>query len=243
MPNNEQTHAKNLDNLRTAIAIAQSLGGLYKPSSSLIQIASLQSFESAIATAMQAINDVLPIEENAVDARMAAFKLVPKRVTKILNAAKGQGLTAEFIGNIRTSANAIRGVRVTPKTPDNPLTPIDESKSNVSSSNRSYAGQLEAIDLFVEQLKSNPSYAPTEVEYQTPTLDTWLADLNTLNTNAINSKGPTRTARNERNALMYNPTNGLPMRMPMMKQYVRSILDTSDTRFIQLNRLKFVDLG
>jgi len=42
---------------------------------------------------------------------------------------------------------------------------------------------------------------------------------------------------------MYNNKDGLIVRAQMMKQYVRSILDTSDTRFIQLNRLKFVDLG
>lgn len=243
MPNNEQTHAKNLDNLRTAISIGQSIGGLYKPSKTMIEIASLQTYEAAVAAAMQGVNNVLPAEENAVDARMAAFKLVPKRVTKILNAAKGQGLTTEFIGTIRTSANSIRGVRVSAKTPDDPLTPIDESKKSVSASNRSYAGQLESIDLFVEQLKSNPDYNPTEVEYQTVTLDAWLGDLNTLNQTAIDTKGPTRTARNERNTLMYKNKEGIIARMQMMKQYVRSILDTSDTRFIQLNRLKFVDLG
>ena len=243
MPINEQTHAKNLDNLRTAISIGQSIGGIYKPSKTLIEIASLQTYEAAISVVMQGVNNVLPAEENAVGARMAAFKLVPKRVTKILNAAKGQGLTTEFISDIRTTANAIRGVRVSAKTPDDPLTAIDESKKSVSSSNRSFAGQLESIDLFVEQLKSNPDYSPTEAEYQTPTLDAWLGDLNTLNQTAIDAKGPTRTARNERNAVMYNNKDGLIVRAQMMKQYVRSILDTSDTRFIQLNRLKFVDLG
>lgn len=243
MPNNEQTHAKNLDNLRTAISIAQSIGALYKPSKPVIEVANLQTYEAAISVVMEGVNNVLPAEDNAVGSRMAAFKLVPKRVTKILNAAKGQGLTIEFISDIRTTANSIRGVRVSAKTPDDPLTPEDESKKSVSSSNRSYAGQLESIDLFVEQLKSNPDYTPSETEYQTATLEAWLADLNTLNQTAIDAKGPTRTARNERNALMYNGKDNLIVRMQMMKQYVRSILDTSDTRFIQLNRLKFVDLG
>jgi hypothetical protein len=150
-------------------------------------------------------------------------------------------LTTEFIGNLRTTANAIRGIRVTPKTPDDPSTPEDESKKSISSSNRSYAGILESLDLLIEQLKSNPAYAPSEAEYQTVTLDAWLQNLNLLNTTAINSKGPTRTARNSRDEVMYNDNNGLSVRTKILKNYVRSILDTSDTRFIQLNRLKFVD--
>lgn len=241
MPTTEQTHAKNLDNLRSAISICQAIGPAFAPTNTLITIASLQAYETQIAAAMQSVNALLPAEENAVDARMSAFKLVPKRVTKILNAAKGQGLTPEFIGNLRTTANSIRGIRVTPKTPDDPTTPGDESKSSVSSSNRSYAGILESLDLLIEQLKSNPAYAPSEAEYQTVTLDAWLQNLNLLNTTAINSKGPTRTARNSRDETMYNDTTGLSVRAKILKNYVRSILDTSDTRFIQLNRLKFVD--
>lgn len=243
MPNNEQTHAKNLDNLRTAISISQSIGAVFQPANQLIEIVGLQALENSIAAAMQAVNDVLPVEENAIDNRLAAFKLVPKRVTKILNAAKGLGLSPEFIGNLRTTANALRGIRVTPKTPDDPTTPEDESKKSISSSNRSYAGILESLDLFIEQLKSNPAYLPNEAEYQIATLVAWLASLNTMNQTAIDSKGPTRAARNARNAVMYAATDGVITRARLLKNYVRSLLDTTDTRFIQLNRLSFVDLG
>ena len=243
MPNNEQTQAKNLDNLRTAISILQSIGSLYSPSKVLIEISELVKFATGFDDRMQAINAVLPAEELAVNQRMAGFKPVAARTTKILNAAKGQGLEPEEIADLRTSANAIRGIRVTPKTPDDPNTPLDQSKKSISSSNRSYAGILESLDLFVEQLKGFPGYNPNETEYQTATLDAWVSDLKTKNQTAIDAKGPTRAARNDRNSFAYSDTTGLLVRTRMMKNYVRSILPTSDTRYIQLNRLKFTDFG
>ena len=53
----EQTHAKNLDNLRTAISIGQSIGGSYLPSSPLIDISKMQTFEDEVTAVMQAVND------------------------------------------------------------------------------------------------------------------------------------------------------------------------------------------
>jgi hypothetical protein len=198
MPNNEQTHAKNLDNLRTAISIGESIGAAYQPSKSLIDLVKLGQFADIFEDKLQAINDVLPAENLAIKARMAGFKPVSSKTTAIMNAAKGQGLDTSEFAMLKTTANALRGIRVTPKTPDDPNTPEDESKKSVSSSNRSFAGILESLDLFVEQLKSLAGYTPNEAEYQTATLETWVAGLNTLNQTAIDAKGPPRTARNDR---------------------------------------------
>ena len=239
MPNNEQTHAKNLDNLRTAISIGESIGAVYKPSSNLIVLTVLGQFADTFTAKLQAVNDVLPADENAVDARMAAFKPVPKRVTQILNAAKAQGLSVESIATLRTTANALRGIRATKKVVDDPTTPEDESKKSISSSNRSYAGQLENLDLIVEQLKSLPAYAPNENEYTTGTLEGWVAGLNTLNQTAITTSGPVRTARNDRTAFCYSEIDGLIVRMKLIKAYAKTILPANDTRLIQLSKLSF----
>jgi hypothetical protein len=240
MANNEKTHAKNLEHVRIAISIVLSIGARFTPTNEMIFLAVLQDFEGDIDAAMQTINAALPAEENAIDARMAAFKLVSKRVTRILKAAKGQGLSPEFIGNLRTSANKIRGIRVTPKLADDPTTPdTDESAQSHSSSNRTYAGILEALDHLSEQLKSNPAYNPNEEEHKTATIDAWIAELNALNQAAIDAKAPVRAAREARREVMYNPTTGVIPRMQMLKEYVGSILEPNDSRYVQLRKLSF----
>jgi hypothetical protein len=244
MPNTEQTIAKNLDNLRTANSIVESIGAAFNPTNNLVKLAALETFEDECTAAMQAVNDALPSEKNAVGARLTAFKLISKRITKILSAAKGQGLAPKSLDNLRTIANEIRGVRISAKTPDDPATPdIDESKQSVSASNRSYAGILEALDRFVEQLKSDPNYNPNETEYKTATLETWLAELNAINTAAIGAKPATSATRAARDAKMYNPTDGIIPRMNSLKSYVSTILPSNDPRWKQLKKLRFVDLS
>lgn len=244
MPNNEQTIAKNLDNLRTANSIIESIGAPFNPTNNLIKLAALETFEDECTAAMQAVNDALPSEKNAIGARLTAFKLVSKRVTKILNAAKGQGLAAKSLDNLRSIANEIRGVRISSKTPDDPTTPdIDESKQSVSASNRSYAGLLEALDRFIEQLKSEPNYNPNETEYKIATLEAWLAELNALNTAAIGAKPATSAVRAARDAKMYDATEGIIPRMNMLKSYVSTILPSTDPRWKQLKKLSFNDLS
>lgn len=241
---NEQTHAKNVDNSRVAHSIAESIGANFKPTNNLIALAALETFIEECAAAMQAVNDALPAEKNAVGARLTAFKLVSKRVTKIINAAKSQGLSAKSMDNLRTIANEIRGIRVTPKTPDNPETPgIDESKQSVSASNRSYAGILEALDRLIEQLKSEAGYNPNETEYKTGTLETWLAELNALNQAAIAAKPALSATRAARDAKMYSPTDGIVVRMNLLKSYVSTILPSGDPRYRQLKKLRFVDFS
>jgi len=236
----EKIHAKNLENLTIANTFVAAAVVIFKPNNPLIA-AALTIFEQNFSNQMQSVNAVLPAEQTAVGEQIAAFKLVSGRVSKIMKAAKGLGLTLEFQANLQTTANRLNGVRVSPKTPDNPETPEDESKSNKSVSRHSYAGILESLDLFDEQIKSNTDYNPNETEYKSAAISSWIDGLKTLHNTALNTKTATRTARNSRNAFAYNATDGLLVRMKALKAYAETILDKNDTRLKQLKKLKFVD--
>jgi hypothetical protein len=198
-------------------------------------------FEETLVGRNQAVNAAFAAEQNAVGAQIAAFKLVSKRVSRIMKSAKGQGLDTEFLGHLQSTAYRLNGVRVNKNTPDNPETPGDESKSNHSVSRRSYAGILESLDLFGEQLKSNPSHAPNEVEYQSAAVEAWIASLRTIHNTALDSKIATRTARNDRDSFAYNATDGLLVRMNALKPYLETILEPNDPRLKQIKKLRFVD--
>lgn len=237
----EKTHAKNLENLHIGNTIIDSIGIIFNPNNPLITAADLTTFEQGFSNEMQLVNAALPAEQTAVGAQMAAFKLVSGRVSKIMKSAKGLGLSTEFLANLQSTANRLNGVRVSPKTPDNPDTPEDESKSNKSVSRRSYAGIMESLDLFDEQIKSNPAYNPNETEYKSAAITAWIDGLKTLHNTALATKTATSTVRNSRNAFAYNSTDGLLVRMKALKAYAETILDKNDTRLKQLKKLKFVD--
>lgn len=242
MPSNsEKTHAKNLENLHIANGIAANVGGIFKPTNNLILSAALTDFENEFGTNMQAVNAALTVEQTKVGEQIAAFKMVPNRVSKIIKAAKAQGLSPEFLANLRSTANRLNGIRVSEKTPDNPESPTNEGTANHSVSRRSYAGILESLDLLDEQIKNNPDWNSNEAEYQSTAVTDWVADLRTKHNAALDAKINTRAVRNTRNAHAYNPTNGILVRMNALKNYAETILDKSDMRLRQLKKLKFVD--
>jgi hypothetical protein len=235
----ERTLAKNVDNLTVAISVIESIGTAYSPSNSLISLSELRSFRDNLAQKMREVNAALPQMENTVGERIALFKVVPKKVTRILNVAKGSGITVEELGHLKTTANTLRGMRVSAKTPDNPTTPEDEAQVNRSVSQRSFAGILEHLDLLVQQLSANSNYNPNETEFKVNGLQSWLTDLQAKNEAAIEAKARLSAVRSSRDALMDNPENGLLVRVRAFKAYISSILESDDLRRKQISKLKF----
>jgi len=241
----ESTHAKNLENLHIANSIVASVGAVYDPINSLLKGPSLPDFETGVATRMGEVNEKLSLEQTAVDLQIAAFKQVSSRVSKTIKAAKALGLSPEFLENLRQTSNRLNGIRVNKATPDEMQPPPAPGAAGTggtrSVSRRSYAGILESLDLFDEQLKSNAAYKPNEDFYKSATITAWIADLRTLHNNALDTKVATRSARNARDSFAYSKTDGLLIRMNALKAYMETILDKNDPRFRQLKKLIFID--
>ncbi len=240
--NSEKTNAKNLENIHIALA---TIAGMieYNPTNLLIGVSALKTFENGFSGKMAAINAPFIAEKAAVAAQTAGFSKVSEKITKIMKAAKGQGLSPESIANLQTTVNRLRGNRVSDKTPDNPLTlDIDESKSNNSVSQRSMASILENLDLFADQIAAETNYNPNEAEHQSAAITAWIADLHALHNTVLNTRPITTAARQARDVFCYNSTDGLIPRMNMLKAYAESILDKDDARLKALKKLKFVDI-
>jgi hypothetical protein len=242
----ETTHAKNNENTHIVNTIIASLGTAYNPNNPLITAASMLEFESGFNGFMQELNVAISAEQTKVGEQIAAFKPVSKKVSKIMKAAAGQGLTAEFMGHLRSTSNRLNAVRVDKSTPDKspaeePSPPEGTNQRRASVSRRSYAGILESLDLLDEQLKGNRGYKPNETEYQSATVSVWVEGLRTTHHAALDARIATNSARNDRNAYAYHRATGILKRMNAVKAYVETILDKSDPRFKQLKKLRFVD--
>lgn len=237
----ERTHAKNLENVHVANSIVASVGAIYDPINPLLKAGDLVSFEDGFRDRMGEVNEKFVLEQTAIDLQIPAFKLVPGRVSKTIKAAKALGLSPEFLENLRQTANRLNGIKVNKNTPDTPPVPGAAPTPTHSVSRRSYAGILESLDLFDEQLKSNAAYVPNEDFYKSATVTAWVESLRAFHNDALNSKVVTRTARNGRDSFAYSPTTGLLIRMNALKAYMETILDKNDPRLKQLKKLVFID--
>ena len=237
----ERTNAKNQENLHIANSIVASVGAGFNPTNPLIAKDALLEFEENFDQLTQSFLTALTVEQNAVDAQIAAFKPVSKRVTLIMKAVRAQGLETEFVEGLQSSVYRLNGVRITKKTPDEETPGAGETSGKSSVSHRSYAGILENLRFIAAQLASKPAYNPNEPEFKSPAIAAWVESLGELRDTAIEAKIATRTVRNTRNSYVYNDTDGLLPRMTALKNYLGYILDKDDPRLIQMKKLKFVD--
>lgn len=238
--NSEKTNAKNLENIHIANSTIDTVTN-YNSNNPLIVKQALIDYEMGFAARMQAVNAAFSAENLAISAQTEAFKLVPQKVTKIVNAVKSQNVSAESLERIMTTVRRLRGVRVTDKTPDNPLTPEDESLQNHSVSRRSIAGILESLDVLDEQVKIETGYNPNEEDVKKESITEWITELRTLRSNRLDAQAATTDARQSRDEYGYSKETGLIPRMNMVKAYLLTILDKSDARYKKIKGLKFVD--
>jgi len=238
----EKTNAANIENLHITNAIIATIPE-FDINNPLITKLALAEYESGFISRTEAVTNSLTAEETAIAEQTAEFKLVPRRVTKIMKAVKGQSLAPETLGHLMTTIRRLRGVRVGKSTPDNPATPeVDESKADHSVSQKSIAGILDGVDFLISQLEAAAGYAPNEIEYKTVTLTVWADRLRQLRNTRLDAQAAVAAARQERNEYCYGKASGIITRMNALKAYVGSILDDSDPRLKKLKSLKFVDL-
>jgi len=233
----EKTNAKNQENVHIANTIVASVGDIYQPTNSLIAKAALLEFETNFTALTNAVLTAQIAEQAAVDAQLTAFKPVSKKVTLIMKAVRSQNLDELFVEGLQSDVYRLNAIRINKSTPD---TAPDTAPKTASVSRRSYAGVLESLGIISEKLK-NPAYNPNEPEFKSTAITAWVAGLQTTHNNALDKKVATRSARNTRNAYVYNDTDGLLPRMTALKNYLGYILDKDDPRLKQLKSLKFVD--
>lgn len=239
--NSERTHAKNLENIHIANVTINTVTN-FDTSNPIIAKTALEDFETGFAARGQTVNETYTNEKNAIAAQTAGFKLVREKVTRILNAAKAQGLSPEAIEQLKEKVRRVRGVRVSDKTPDNPATPEDESRSNHSVAQTSIAGILETLDLIDQQLKKDAKYNPNETEFKPASITSWVAGLRDLRNARLDAQAAALNARQDRDAYGFGKESGIITRMNMVKSYLETILPKSDARYKKIKGLKFVDI-
>lgn len=235
----EKTNAKNAENLHIANTIVENVADIFNPTNPIIAKLDLLDFETIFVQLTQNVLNAQIAEQAAVDAQIAKFKPVSKKVTLIMKAVRSQSLDPEFVDGLQSDVYRLNAVRINQRTPD--TTPEGTPAATASVSRRSYAGILESLRTISGKLTSNTNYNITEPEFSSAGIAAWVDDLQNTHNNALEKKVATRTERNARNAFGYNNETGLIPRMKALKNYLGYILDKDDPRLKQMKSLKFVD--
>lgn len=237
---NESGHAKNVANFVNIISIVTTFGATYNPSLPQITQTALKASRGDFEAAMEAVIPKASAETIAINERQEVFEPLTPLVRRIVNAAAVSVGDQLFSNDVRTIARKILGKSAAQKPKDDPSTPdIDESKQGISSSQMSFDNRIANFAELIDLLETSGSYNPNENDLKLTTLQAVLADMQAKNTAAVNALNEARAARIARDAVLYNPTDGIIALANLVKKYVKSVFGVSSPQYKQLTALKF----
>jgi hypothetical protein len=241
----ETGHDKNIANFDRLISFCQGYGTTYNPSKNSLKIPQLQTQIASIKVNNTAVTTSSVAYNNAVNARMTAFKDLAKLCTRLVNALDVTNASKELVKDAKTvNAKVSSGGKLTKADAGksaavDPNAPIVETPKTISTSQRSYDNLIAHFAKLIAILSTEPTYLPNENDLKIATLNTQLTNLKNVNTTVANTYTTLSNARISRDASMYNPTNGLIQTSKEVKGYVKSVFGASSAQYKQISGLEF----
>jgi hypothetical protein len=238
----ETGHAKNLANCSELISDALSFGTAYNPPKASLQVLSMETQLADSRKALGDVNTCLSAYKIAVAARKAAFSILSKYVSRIMNILKSTDTTVYLDESARSIVRKIQGKRVSPRlTAEEKKAQTDAGKETVeySSSQMSFDSRIENLDKFIKLLTDIPEYTPNEENLKLTAIREVYKDLDTKNAAVRTAESQLTAARVFRDNLLYKPGTGLIDIATDAKTYIKAVFGPSSTQYKKVARLKF----
>ena len=233
----ETGHAKNVANFQDLIAFVTGYGATYNPSKNALKLPQL----TALLTASQAsLADVVTKNtayNNKVNERVVAFKDLKSLSTRLINALQTTDASKEKVADAKTLNKKMQGIRA--KAVETPTDPSTPAPNTISTSQQSYAQQIQHLAGIISVLQSEPSYTPNETDLQVATIQAKIADLTAKNTAVATAYTSISNSRIARNETLYSSATGLVETANEVKKYVKSVFGASSPQFAQIKGIEF----
>lgn len=240
MANNpDATIGSNLTSLGKLTAKYTEMGPNYNPSKESIKLISLTTLlENATATHKD-VGDARLAYQLITAERAASFMPLDKLVTRCLNTFLTTDALDTVKDNSKTLAKKIRGI-ATNKPPKKKVESDQETADkNHSTIQQSYGMITENFGLFIEMLRSEPTYLPNKDDIKPAALDALLATMIAKNASVELPYVRWKTALSSRDNLFFAEKTGLVDRALDSKKYVLGDFGSNSPEYNAVKGIKF----
>ncbi|MFN7913145.1 MAG: hypothetical protein ACK5QC_15080 [Bacteroidota bacterium] len=241
----ETGHPKNVANLLKYIQFLQTLGTNYNPSNASITLAALTTTQTTADTKQTLVKTLEDTWKNQTNLREIAFNPLNAFTVQLFSILKTTDASEQTLEDFLFLVNKMRGSdNASTKTANAKTTTTNtESTSEAqtkSTSQQSFDQKIEHFSKMILILTGVASYTPNEVQFQLPSLNTQLANLTSLNTNANNAKTQLTAARIDRNTYFYAPNTGWLDVVKKSKEYIGAVFGKQSQQYKAAIAFKFV---
>ncbi len=229
----EVSHAKNVANFFLLIQELKQFGASYNPSNSDLLIANLEMKHQTAESAQQTLNNALPTFNASTISRHDAFGSLNSMVTRSLGMLRASGTSAAKVKNAEQWARKLRGMS------KSKAAVVASATATISTSQQSFDMKIDLFDKFLAELETEPKYAPNEVDLTTASLRNLYQTMDIAN-KAIKTAAPiVSAARDTRNTVLYNETDGLVLVAKQIKEYVKAVYGFNNTNYKKVSGIAF----
>lgn len=234
----ETGNAINVANFYELISFAEGYGSTYNPSKDRLKLPQLNTLYTEADASQNNVITQITEEDNAINARRAAFEGLRSLSTRLLNALIATDASQETIEDAKGFNRKMQGKRASKiEIPLDPNLPTPKTKS---SSQQSFDQMIEHFEGWISLLSAEPSYQPNEEDLKVASLKTRLENLIVTDKAVANAKTRISNARIARNKIISLDDFGVVNTAGDVKKYVKSVYGATSPEFGQVKGIKFV---
>lgn len=233
----EVGHAVNVAHFQELITGCESIGATYDPANSRLSTTDMTTQLTAAQDALLAVQHAKSELIIEINERQEAFEGLKKLSTRVINALIALTPDPRVIADARAILNKIQGNRAREQAGQD--LPEEETHHLVSTSQQSYANQVQHFSALIELLRVVPEYSPNEGDLRLPALESYLQQMQNANARIQPKYFAYQAALDHRDQLLYDPVSGLIETSKKVKSYVKSIFGTESPVFKTLNEISF----
>jgi hypothetical protein len=233
----ETGHNKNVANFSTVYQVLEEMDTLYNPTNPNITLVNLVPQKTQLQVVIKELNSKKPSYKNAVASREEKIKGLNRLTTRTLNFAKSVAISETDKENLQSQAKKIRGDSKPKK-----INPDTAAKETISTAQLSYDSRIANLETYIEQLASHELYNPNEEILQIASLKEYHQELSTLSSKVNKAGNALLTAREKRNALLYNNEGNIIQLMKEIKSYLKALGEEGKPYYKTIVKLRFTDI-
>ena len=254
----ESGHSKNVASLLKLNQHIATLGASYNPANANLTTTAFATLYANADAKVNGTNTTFTNWKDATNQREIEFNKLRKLSTQLLGALQSTTATQQTVDDFAFLVKKLRGsskpkstkpsagklsnpnppIAIDPGTvPTDPNPPTDTS--TISTSQQSFDSRIQHFTKMILLLESQPTYAPNEVEFQVPTLQTKNTVISALNDTANTTYASLKTARIDRNTFLYAANTGLLDLVKQSKAYIKSIYGAESQQYHACTAIKF----
>jgi hypothetical protein len=233
--NSDTGHSVNISNFKLLIYKCTAFGAAYNPSRADLQIVNMITLWTTGDTAHQALTSAIQLAKGPINARQILFEPTEKLVTRTLNYFKSTAASHQIKADAKGLADRFRGYGVkVDKLADGTRNPAD-----VSTSHQGFVQRADTFKQLVDLYKSEPLYAPNEVDLKIVALEALATAMKTANNNIGTIIAPLNTARITRDKALYEKDTGMVDIAQACKNYVKGLFGATSPESKTVTGIKF----